>query len=423
MKRVLRVGRDVKVKKLRDMDLIERGLMGADLDVKVGLIQSLIPLGLRCVHEQLQAEVERLCGQRYQRERVRGRVRWASQRGSIYLADQKVPLQRPRIRDLRTNREMELPLYQRLQEPGGYDERVYRQLLHGMTCRRYQESSALVPEAFGLSAGQVSKRFIRVSSKYLSQLQTRSLAAYDFIALFLDGKTFQKDELVMGLGITMEGKKVLLGFVQTGTENTEVCRTFLEGLVERGFQSEQGLLCVIDGSKGLRKAVVAVFGAQVLIQRCQWHKRENVVRHLSKDAQVDYRRKLQAAYEQPTYEKVKQALLRIRRELTTINLSAVESLEEGLEETLTLHRLGVFPQVGISFKTANCMESIMSQVEQKTNKVDNWRNSDQKQRWVATSLLDLEKRLHKVKRHKYLTLLRAALQKELKIVITQKEAA
>jgi transposase-like protein len=318
---------------------------------------------------------------------------------------------------------MELPLYQRLQEPGGYDERVFRQLLHGMTCRRYQESRALVPEAFGLSAGQVSKRFIRVSSKYLPQLQTRSLAAYDFIALFLDGKTFQDDELVMGMGITIEGKKVLLGFVQTGTENAEVCRTFLEGLVERGFQSEQGLLCVIDGRKGLRKAVVTVLGSQVLIQRCQWHKRENVVKHLSKDVPVEYRRKLQAAYEQSTCDKVKQALLRIRRELTTINLSAVESLEEGPEETLTLHRLGIFPQVGISFKTANCMESIMSQVEQKTNKVDNWRNSDQKQRWVATSLLDLEKRLHKVKRYEYLTLLRSALQKELKIVITQKEAA
>jgi transposase-like protein len=248
------------------------------------------------------------------------------------------------------------------------------------------------------------------------------LDSYDFVALFLDGKTFAEDEMLIvrlrltnvALGITLSGEKVILGFIQTGTENERVCSDFLRSLLERGLRADPGLLCILDGSKGLRAAIQRVFGSQALVQRCQWHKRENVVSYLPKSQQALWRRTLQEAYEKPTYVEARAALLRIRQELRLVNASAVASLEEGMEETLTLHRLGVFPALGISLKTTNCLESVMAQVGERTDPVDRWRNSDQKQRWVASALLDIEPRLRRIQGYRHLPTLRAALQGEIR---------
>jgi transposase-like protein len=134
--------------------------------------------------------------------------------------------------------------------------------------------------------------------------------------------------------------------------------------------------------------------------------------YLPKSQQAAWRRKLQAAYERPTYAEAKAALLRLRKELGLMNESAVRSLDEGVEETLTLHRLGLFEALGCSLKTTNALESIMAQVGQRTDKGDRWINSRQKQRWVARALLDIEPRLRRIKGYRQLPLLRAALQQE-----------
>ncbi len=183
--------------------------------------------------------------------------------------------------------------------------------------------------------------------------------------------------------------------------------------MDRGLGYEAGLLVVIDGAKGLRKAVGKVFGDHAAVQRCQWHKRENVVSYLAKTQQTSMRRKLQAAYELPTYEQAKGALLKIRSELKVLNLSAVGSLDDGVEETLTLHRLGLFRELGESLKTTNSLESINAQLGQRTDKVDHWRNSDQKHRWIATALLDIEKSLRKIKGYRYLPRLQEALKRSM----------
>jgi transposase-like protein len=218
----------------------------------------------------------------------------------------------------------------------------------------------------------------------------------------------------------MTGEKVLLGFVQTATENRKVCTAFLRELVERGLRFELGLLVVTDGAKGLHAAVREVFGAAAILQRCQWHKRENVLEYLSQRHRPTFRRKLQAAYEAPTYEKAKRALGKIRAELVLLNASAASSLDEGLEETLTLHRLGIFEALGTSLKTTNALESIHARVESRTAKVDHWKNSEQKQRWLATALLDLEPRLRRIRNYRALPQLREALRRQLE---TKKAAA
>lgn len=383
-----------------------------EMNSRVELIQALIPVGLDAVSELLRQEVRMLAGDRYQRgQSLPGHVRWGFQRSSIYLADQKIPMMVPRVRDQIANREISLKGLERLQTPRSMDEGLFRKVLKGLSCRDYHECAEAVPQAFGLSSSTVSRRYVRASAKKLGEFLSRRLDVHDFVVLILDGKRFAEDEMVMAVGITVEGKKVILGFVQTATENEKACSDFLRELVERGLRYSDGILVIIDGSKGLKKAIEGVFGEKAAIQRCQWHKRENVVAYLSKEKQGPMRRKLQVAYEQKTYDGAKGALQKLKGELKLMNLSAAKSLEEGFEETLTLHRLGLFAELGTSLKTTNLIESINAGLGQKTDKVDYWRSSDQKQRWVASSLLEQEKRLRRIKGYRHLPRLKDALKK------------
>jgi transposase-like protein len=413
MKSVVQIQRQGKVKDVR-ASAAASGLPTEEIETKVALIQALIPLGLQAVGEALDAEVTALAGTRYCRTGGQaGVVRWGQQRGSVYLADQKLPIPVPRVRDRAANREVSLTTYEQLQRPRAADAGLFRKILVGLTCRQYEACAEAVPTAFGLSASSVSRRFIRASARHLQTFCERRLDRDEFVAVVLDGKTFAHDTMVIALGITLQGQKKILGFVQTATENEPVCAAFLRALVERGLRVEPGLLCIIDGAKGLRKAVQTVFGAQALVQRCQWHKRENVVRYLPKGQQAAWRRRLQQAYERPTYAEARTALGQLRQELRGLNVSAVASLDEGLEETLTLHRLGLFPTLGVSFKTTNCLESLNAQLGQLTDKVDHWRTADQKHRWVASALVLIEPRLRRIKGYRHLPLLRAALQTEI----------
>jgi transposase-like protein len=385
-----------------------------EMDSRVELIQSLIPVGLDAVGELLKQEVRMLAGDRYQRGRLLpGLVRWGRQRSSIYLADQKIPVMAPRVRDQIANREIPLKSLEGLQTPRSMDAGLFSKVLKGLSCRDYLECAEAVPQAFGLSPSTVSRRYIRASAKKLEEFLNRRLDGYEFVVLILDGKRFAEDEMVMAVGITVEGEKVILGFVQTATENEKACSDFLRELVGRGLRYNDGILAIIDGSKGLKKAVESVLGDKAVIQRCQWHKRENVVAYLSKEKQGSMRRRLQAAYEQTTYDEAKGALLKLKSELKLMNLSAAKSLEEGFEESLTLHRLGLFAELGTSLKTTNLIESINAGLGQRTDKVDYWRSSDQKQRWVASSLLEQEKRLRRIKGYRHLPRLKDALKKML----------
>jgi putative transposase len=389
----------------------------AQLDSRVEIIRALIPLGLEAVNDLLQQEVTGLTGERYKHSRPDddgggrpGHARWGAQAGSVFLADQKVAIQVPRVRDLQRKEEVPLRTYQRLRAPRPADELALRKILKGLSCRDYEACVEPVAETFGLSGSSLSRRFKRASARKLAELQERDLSKHDLVALFLDGKAFGDDAMVIALGITISGEKVVLGFVQTATENEKACAEFLRGLIERGLKHEQGLLTVIDGSKGLRKALASVFGEKAVVQRCQWHKRENVLSYLTEQQKPVFKRKLHAAYEKPTYAAAQSALRAVRSELMRENASAAASLDEGLEETLTLHRLGLFKELGRSFKTTNCLENLNALLGQRTDKVDYWRNADQKHRWLATALLDIEPRLRKVAGYQHLPKLRAALQ-------------
>lgn len=383
--------------------------------VTLAMIQALIPLGLKAVEEALVAEVTALAGARYARDDERpGVVRWGAQRGSVYLADQKLPITVPRVRDREAEREVPLAAYAALQTPRSHDVGLFRRVLGGLSCREYEAAAEAVPEAFGLARSSVSRRFIRASAHELRRLQERRLDDAEWLVLVLDGKTFAGDQLVLALGVTATGEKRILGLVQTASENKRVISAFLRELGDRGFPLGQPLLVVLDGAKGLRAAVREVFG-EVPVQRCQWHKRENVVSYLAKQDQPAWRRKLQAAYAYPAHADAKRALERLYRELRLVNESAAASLAEGLDETLTLHRLNVFPELGVSFKTTNLIESVMARLEAKTRRVTRWRTSDQKLRWCASALWAMERQFRRVKHHRHLPLLKQALQNKLSL--------
>ena len=406
-----------KVRVLKPVRVMSREEYGRlPLDVRVELIQAVIPLGLMHVQEELEREVKELAGERYCREGGEADlVRHGTNPGSVRLMGQRVGIRVPRVRNRPMNQEVPLRSLEAIRGDGEVNERLLRGVLHGLSCRRYEEAAGAIPGAIGLSASTVSREFIQASADRLRQFQERPLHRYDFVVIFLDGKTFGQDTLVMGLGVTAEGEKVMLGFVQTGTENEKALSEFLRTLLDRGLSVERGVMVVVDGGKGLGAAVEKVWGSRALVQRCQWHKRENVLSYLPKTEHARWRGRLQEAYQTPSYEGAKAALMKVHQELSARNISAARSLEEGLEETLTLHRLGVFELLGESLKTTNCIESVMSQVEQICAKVDCWKNSSQKHRWLAASLLAIEPRLNRIKGYVHLPSLRAALQRELKI--------
>lgn len=410
------VRRRKKSKTLGEAKVVSREqYQGLDLETKVSLIQELVPLGLMHVAEVLNEEVEALAGGRYERKQGKtAGFRYGSNRGSIRLAGQRVPVEVPRVRGDRG--EMPLRSYAALKgERGEVDELLLKRVLYGLSCRNYEAAAESIPGAIGLSSSSVSRAFVEASAAKLKEFQERDLSSEQYVAIFVDGKTFADSTMVVAQGVRMTGEKDFLGFVETDTENADVLTSFFRSMVDRGLDVSRGVLVVIDGAKGLRAAVGRAFKKRALVQRCQWHKRENVVKYLPKKEQAAWRKRLQRAYDRPTLEEAVAELKAIYLELAERNQSAAASLAEGVEETLTLHRLGVFGVLGRSLKTTNCIESVNAMVEECCAKVDRWRNSQHKRRWLATALLDIEPRLRRVKGYRNLSLLQEALIRELKI--------
>jgi len=223
--------------------------------------------------------------------------------------------------------------------------------MNGVSQGHYADATMSAPETFGISRNSVSRKWIRASSKKLEAFCARDLSAYDIVAMIIDGKGFGDNEMITALGVTLDGEKVILGFIESSTENFAVYRDFMNDLIKRGLKTDNEILVVMDGGKGIHKGVTTVLGEKAVIARCQWHKRENVVEYLTPGARDAWRRKLQGAYETPDYDEARSRLLSLKKELQKINVSAARSLEEGFEETLTLHSLEMVEQLATSFKT------------------------------------------------------------------------
>jgi len=377
------------------------------------LFQNFVDVAKLHYNQLMEEELRLKTGEKY--ERGRRYYRWGKNPGSIRIGEEKVPVEVPRFYDKEEMRTEESDYYQKLHEIPMPGEEVLKKVIKGLSQHDYEEVTKSVLESFGLSQSTVSRTFIEESKKQLEEFEKRDLGLYDFVALVIDGKYLSRDNIVIALGVTITGVKVPLGFIQTTTENSEAVKGLLKNLIERNFHFEEGLLTIIDGSKGLRKAVEETFGNLSLIQRCQWHKRENVVSYLREEEKDIYRGKIQRAYDEPDYETSKRRLFEIREELKRINRTAANSLDEGLDETLTIHRLGLVEVLGRGFTTTNFIENLNSQLAKYIRKVKRWINSDMRARWVAVALIEIEKKMRRINRYEKLHLLRTALKAELKL--------
>ncbi len=261
-------------KKTRPLGVVEvasrEEFEGMDLDARIEMIKGLVPLGLMHVKELLDDEVKALAEIWYARksEEAAGR-RYGSNPGSVRLGGQRIPIHVPRIRSERG--EIPLRSYSALKGRGEVDETLLRRVLYGISCRNYEAAAEAIPGAFGLSSSSVSRSFVEASAAKLKEFQARDLAQEDVVAIFLDGKSFAEETMVIALGITISGEKRVLGFVQTDTENERVLSQFLRSLLDQGLDISEGILVIIDGGKGLRAAVKKAFRGRAVVQRCLWH--------------------------------------------------------------------------------------------------------------------------------------------------------
>lgn len=357
--------------------------------------------GLQILHGILEDEVTQKVGPPYRPDPASGAVRWGRQPGYVVFGGQKVALTRPRVRT-RDGEEVGLESYGKLQQDGRLQRAVAERVVCGLSTRKYRRAVQSVLDGYGIRKSSVSRHFVRATAEQLRTLCEKNLGELDLVALLIDGIEFKGQTLVVALGVAENGSKHLLGLWQGATENATVCKALLEDLVARGLKQERRYLFVLDGSKALRAAVNKVFGDRAEVQRCQLHKRRNVKDHLPEGCRADYDRQLRNAYAMTSYEDAKAALEKLFRHLERINPSAARSLEEGMEETLTLHRLGLGPLLRRSLSTTNIIESCLSTVRHVARNVKRWQGGDHIARWTAAGLLEAEKKFRKVKGYREL---------------------
>lgn len=386
----------------------------SSLEVQVSMMQQHLDICKVFVNTLISIEVDKLAGERYSHENPsEGRFsRWGHNPGSVKVGSQRLPIQVPRVYDNQEQKSVSLDSYEQLLKARPQSESMVQSVLHGISMRDYQRTAETLVGNFGLSPSTISREFVAQSTAALEEFQKRRYEENKFVAIFIDGKYLAGQQMIIVIGITDKGKKIVLGVTQTSTENHRPILELLTDLIERGLNYQQGILAVIDGSKGLKKAIEEAFGDKVVIQRCQWHKGENVVSYLPEKQQEDYRRKLQNAYSEEDYEKSKAKLEDIGKEIAKVNISAQNSLLEGLEETLTLKRMKL-NEFSKSFSTTNCIESLNSQVGKFTRRVKRWQTADQRLRWVVLGLLESETRMKKVSNFENLKNMQQKLKSEI----------
>jgi putative transposase len=355
--------------------------------------------GLQLMDLLMQEEVRELVGERSQRQAARTAHRWGSEQGYCIVMGQKVPVKRPRVRTT-DDTEVRLGSYEMFHRGEPLTETVWEKLMLGLSTRKYGEAVREFTEAYGLEKSAVSEHFIEASRAKLKDMMERRLDKMRLCALLIDATPFEGQQMVAALGIAEDGRKMILGIRQGATENATVVGELLGDLVNRGLDFTAPRLYVLDGGKALTAALKKYAGESAAIQRCQVHKRRNVLDHLTDEQKPAVARKLNAAYALEDYASAQQALNALHRELMDLNPSAARSLGEGLQETLTVHRLHVPMQLRKTLSSTNVIESAFSIVEQVCKNVKRWHGGDQRERWVGSGLLVAQKQFRKVTGHK-----------------------
>jgi len=374
-------------KRAEDQEVLRR-VMATPGELGVKLHEMVVSAGLAALAEMLEAERSEICGRRYAHSSTRSASRAGHTVGELAMGGRRVSLLRPRVRDV-DGREVKLKTWERFAGSDPLNKRAVEQMVIGVSTRKYERSLEDVAVATrGASKSAVSRRFVAMTQAKLDELQSSKLSAFDLVALMIDGIHIDDHVVLVALGIDSGGKKQVLGFQEGATENSRACKDLLANLQERGLPMDRSTLIVLDGSKALRKAVQDVFGGLAVVQRCQVHKRRNVLDHLPESLKKSVGTAISQAYRAAKPSTAKKRLLNLAGALEKDHPSAAASVREGLDETLTIMTFKLPAALARSLASTNALENIQGGIRRTCRRVTRWKGGSLILRWVGAALVE-----------------------------------
>jgi putative transposase len=388
-------------------------LVGA---AKEGLLALSVGVGLGVLAELMEEEVDEVVGPKGRHDPARAAVRHGHEAGEVTLGGRRVSVERPRVRSADGAQEVALETYAHFADRDPLTKLVLERMLAGVSTRRYERvlepvGAAVEESAGSTSKSSVSRAFVERTRESLGELMARRLDDVRLAVMMLDGIDLKGRTNIVALGITTDGVKIPLGLWEGSTENATVATALLSDLVERGLDPTQGILFVIDGAKALRKAIRAVFG-DAPIQRCIRHKERNVLDHMPERDRPAVKRRLRSAWADTDHDQALDRLRALAGELDRTHPGAAGSLREGLEETLTLTRLGIKGQLKRTLESTNPCESMIECVRRTSRNVKRWQSGEMGLRWTAAGMLEAEHQFRKIIGYRDLAKLVIAIEHE-----------
>ena len=395
---------------------------------KKGLLAFVQQMGMLALSELLNNEAEMIAGPKGQHARHRTHHHWGSATTTLPFGGRHVAVKRPRVRRRgRDGGEVELPSIEALRGADPMSLRVAEQIVIGVSTRGYDRSLDPVHEDLqtrGTSKSNASRALIDRTTQKLAEFVERNLADLDLVAMFIDGIEIAKHTAIVALGVTSDGTKVPLGIWGGSTENAVVTTALLQNLVDRGLRVDHAMLFVIDGGKGIRKALRDVFGDRAIVQRCQVHKTRNLRDHLPEARRAYVARQMRDAYTSTSAAVAKKKLTQLASWLESNGEdSAAASLREGLDETLTTLRLKLPAGLCRTFSTTNAIENMNGTLRRVMRNVKRWRDESMMRRWLALGIAEAQRGFRRVKGYRHMTALVAALRPASAAVENEKQVA
>jgi putative transposase len=397
-------------------------LLGA---AREGLLALSVGAGLSVLSRLMELEVEALAGRKGQHDPDRVAKRHGYENGSLTLGGRRVAIRRPRVRSADDGVELTLSSYEYFASRDPLTRAVMDRMLAGVSTRRFAAvgepvGAQVEHQARATSKSTVSQLFAAWTRTALGELMGRRLDDVRLAVMMLDGPQIAQRTHVVALGICTDGAKIPLGLWEGSTENATVARELLCDLVARGLDPEQAILFVIDGGKALRRAIRDVFGEHALVHRCQRHKERNVCDQLPDSERDRVRTRIRQAWALRDHRQALHRLQQLAAELERSWPDAGRSLREGLEETLTLMRLGVTGQLAKTLSSTNPCESMIEIVRQTQRNVKRWRDGDMRKRWTAAGMLEAERQFRRINGYRHLATLVIAIERHALLVKTDK---
>jgi transposase-like protein len=388
-----------------------------------GLLALSVGVGLGVMHELMAAEVNDVVGPRSKHDPNREATRHGSENGSVTLGGRRVGVEKPRVRSADGKKEVPLRTYEHFSSRDPLTELIFERMLAGVSTRRYERvgesvGSDVEERSSSESKSTISREFIAKTRSALGELMSRRLDDFRLAAMMVDALEISGKVHVVALGISTEGVKLPLGLWEGSSENAAVTRSLLSDLVDRGLDPEQGILFVIDGAKALRKAVKDVFGLRAPVQRCQRHKERNVVDHLDDQAAEIVKGRLRGAWGLEDHRLALERLKVLARELDQSDPGAAASLREGLEETVTVQRLGASEKLRKTLASTNPIESMIEIVRKTQRNVKRWQGGDMRMRWTAAGMIEAERQFRRIVGYSDLAALAVAVEREVSRSLT-----